>query len=75
MTAIDAFDRYEPAPAPRPAQTDRRISVTLTFASDEVASTVGATVAAAVGEALPDELIGVSWHDFVLTNSSDEQGC
>lgn len=69
MTSTDAVARHEPSAV----QTDRRINVTLTFASDRLASTVGAAVTAAVGQALPDELIGVSWHDFVLPASGDEQ--
>ncbi|WP_405893802.1 hypothetical protein OG272_16100 [Streptomyces sp. NBC_00104] len=69
MTATDAVARHHSSTV----QTDRRINVTLTFASDRPASTVGAAVTAAVGQALPDELIGVNWHDFVLPSSDDEQ--
>ncbi|GGZ72981.1 hypothetical protein ACFOOM_01175 [Streptomyces echinoruber] len=74
MTAADAAVHDDPAPAaPAAQQTRRRISVTLTLASDRPASLVGAAVTAAVGDALPDELIGVSWHAFTLPAPDDQQ--
>jgi hypothetical protein len=72
MTATDAVARIEDT-TPVAEQTRRRINVTLTLASDRPAALVGAAVTAAVGAALPDELTGVSWHEFTLPETDDEQ--
>lgn len=53
--------------------TDKRVNITLTFATDAPATQIATAVALAVGKALPDELIGINWHGFTIDEPSTDE--
>ncbi|MBT3164016.1 hypothetical protein HTV80_12940 [Streptomyces sp. Vc74B-19] len=54
-------------------ETSRRVNVTLSFATDRPTADLGVAVTVAVARAVPDQLDGVTWHDFTLPTDTDEE--
>lgn len=58
--------------------TDRRVNITLSFATDANPADVAISVGAAITSEVPDELISMSWHGFNIKEAEawlrDETG-